>query len=342
MADDSQAIVGGTSSTPEQDATVLLNEKGMPSCTGVLLAPNLVVTARHCITYFNRNDPCGLPFRGELPTSHITVSVGVHASPQSWVARATKFYVPTTSSLCGSDIALIALDDDITDVKPVSLRFAPTSIDEVATAVGYGDRPGRKQRTDVKVLAIGPLRTSYVTADGYKLPVYIDPHEVMTSESTCWGDSGGPLFDASGTLIAVAARGIDDRCRDRPTIWTTVNGHEQLIRQAATAVGHALQNDMVPPPSTNESESENRGIPSASGENQTERSELPPEKRKAQGVNAVSSGGCSIGPSAESSDATFGRWSTLWLAIATVLLVRGRRAVPSPRAASARNEEPIQ
>src|SRR5215207_6280492 len=50
------AIVGGTTSTTEQDGAVLISEDGIRSCTGTLIAPNLVLTARHCVSYYNQNN----------------------------------------------------------------------------------------------------------------------------------------------------------------------------------------------------------------------------------------------------------------------------------------------
>jgi Trypsin len=316
-----QSIVGGSVSTPSQDAAVLLNEAGAPSCTGTLIAPNLVLTARHCVTYFNPNTECGAPLRGELGPSLVTVSVGVHATRQGWVARATKFFVPTAQDLCGGDIALVMLDDDVTGITPATVRFSPPTIGEVAIAVGYGDQgTGRRQREGVKVLALGPVTTSYKTANGQSLPMRLPANELATTESTCYGDSGGPLFDALGQIIGIASRGLDDLCNDRPTYWTTLAAYEALIRSAANAAGHPLPEATVPPGDNRNAASGSRGAEDASSSNDVDDGDDSTDTKRAHKRDAsIGSAGCASGGARP--DACF-----LWLGIGLVLVATRRRA----------------
>src|SRR5689334_5599575 len=53
-------IVGGTPSTSAQDATVMLTENGEFACTATLIAPNLILTARHCVATLDESSDCGV------------------------------------------------------------------------------------------------------------------------------------------------------------------------------------------------------------------------------------------------------------------------------------------
>jgi hypothetical protein len=243
-ASTAQAIVGGVPSDATEDSTVLLNDAGNASCSGTLITRNLLLTARHCVTSFNAYDDCGAPLGRDLDPSLLTVSVGAHATPREISARGTRLYLPpNTTALCGADLALLLLDREIDGATIAPIAFTPPSVGQKATAIGYGDGEGRLQRPGVEVLALGPTTSQYVTLQGKIFSMHLPQNDFATSESTCFGDSGGPLLDAEGQVIAVASRGLPDdpaECIDRPTYWTSLAPHEQLIRDAASDSGHPL------------------------------------------------------------------------------------------------------
>lgn len=233
-----QAVVGGSSSPAAQDATVLISDRGRRICSGTLIAPNLVLTARHCVSDWDMESECGR-ITGNLAPSQLTIAVGVGAEPADYAARGVKLYLPDANELCSSDVALLALDTDVTSVTPRGVSFAAPTQSSEGTAVGYGGGE-RTQRSGVKVLAVGPSTYSYRTASGAMLPMDPLVNEIVTTESTCFGDSGGPLLDADGRIFAIASRGVDEVCQDRPTVWITLAGHEKWLRDAATAAGHPI------------------------------------------------------------------------------------------------------
>jgi MYXO-CTERM domain-containing protein len=250
----SQRIVGGTQSTSAQDATVYLSIGEDGSCSGTLVAANLVLTARHCVSEYGwgGSEQCG-EFTYDLPASSVKVRIGVDAQYAAAAAHAVKIFRPAGNDGC-DDIALVQLDKTLTQLKPAVVRFTMPTIGEQTTAVGYGEdgfgwvQDKRWQRANLPLKAIGPTSFDYVTRSGWSLPVDVPAKTIVTGEATCYGDSGGPLFDATGAVIGITSRGVDDYCVDRPTLYTATASFETLIRSAAAAAGQPLADTAQPAP----------------------------------------------------------------------------------------------
>lgn len=217
-------------------------------CSGALVAPNVVLTARHCVansvtttvTCDERGRSTnGAHVAGDLPASAVAIYTGpapkYGASPK---AVGAAIVAPETNTLCDRDIALIVLDRAITDVKPIAVRLGATvTPGETIRSVGYGQNDRaiplgtRLRKAGVPVLATGSGVSASHTALG--------PHEFEVGRSICQGDSGGPaISEDTGAVVGVVSRG--GHCQeDFGHIYTTTAGAEELFARAFALAGGA-------------------------------------------------------------------------------------------------------
>jgi hypothetical protein len=131
-----QAIVGGSTSTTAQDAAVMVGlGPNQGACTGVLIAPNLVLTARHCVAQpTDATNECS-PFTATLDPSTFSIHLGANALPGALPAAVVKkITVSNTSNMCSYDVALLELDKKLTS-KVATLRFTELTANEALTAL---------------------------------------------------------------------------------------------------------------------------------------------------------------------------------------------------------------
>lgn len=204
-----QPIVGGD--TDREHLAVLAIATITPDiealCTGTLIAPNLVLTARHCVVPTeSRLVDCGeTTFEEPYDVDALWVT------PSTSVRNAELFPVrqvavpPNDAASCGSDIALLILDGEFSARIPIMepRLDTPARRGEAVTAVGFGSAlsegaPGtRRALGDVEVLC-GP--------DDCDSPDLLTTTEFVSAQGACEGDSGGPALDSEERVVGVASR----------------------------------------------------------------------------------------------------------------------------------------
>jgi hypothetical protein len=255
------AIENGTVDTAHTFAVGIVQVGSQVSfCSGALLAPNLVATARHCVAESTsvQIDCSTSVFGATRPTSNFGVTTQTQISQGGNFAGVSKIIVPTGSDqtkLCGNDIALLILDRNIQLAQYVVPAIDPpmTAYSTHVTAIGYGvssptDTKGatagvRRMKQNVGLVCI-PNDTGFrpnCFTDPMGLKV-LSPNEFVSGDaSTCEGDSGSGAYDQGSfdqgkwVSFGVLSRGAvsPDNMTCVEPIYTRFDAWGQLLIDAA-------------------------------------------------------------------------------------------------------------
>lgn len=247
----SSAILNGRPSGEDENAAVYIETQNADDpthplrCSGRILAPALVVTARHCLlTKRSANVFCNPDGSPTDPTQAgdvtvvgpevVSILVGAQKSTARSVA-VKEIFTELGVSVCGSDIAYLRLAEPGLDTR-TAIRRAPPRLDEMLSVSGWGYRsdedsaqkilPDTRSTIERPITQTGP---NGIPSDTF----------AIGGNSVCLGDSGAAGL-TNGALLGVYSRiDLPDQCslEANRNIFVWPAAHLQLAEVAFASIG---------------------------------------------------------------------------------------------------------
>jgi hypothetical protein len=224
----------------------IVTNRGTFLCTGTLIAPNVVISAGHCV-----NPLASSP-------SFVISQIQVEIPRLNASALVTHYYFtggsqgqPLDST---PDWSILRLDRNLAP-DPAKLSAQDPELGQQMLALGYGfDGNAPDGNGKAGDLLLGLVRIDFIgsATKNIRTLAAVQPISDPKSQDTCAGDSGGPLVATNSTNVIVGVLsggnyvGTDTCKNSADSYWTPVRHHRtEMLNRVAQA--ETLTNSSPPP-----------------------------------------------------------------------------------------------
>lgn len=225
-------FINGGYAEPGQPGVVLIEHVYGYMCTGTLIAPRVVVTAKHCVRDVESTGQ-------NFPVAGFRIHVGPNMYNTVYTTSVSSIRTYPGTTLENQDIALLTLTDAIPENIATPYFYVVSATGQYALTIG---------QTQLTIIGYGESICGQTNHAGVKLRTedtfigWITPNGDFATQGrgANHGDSGGPIFTSDLKLIGVTSRGSEDCTGEYAgiTIGTFIPAHLDMIREVMQAAGY--------------------------------------------------------------------------------------------------------